>query len=94
MKIVAFIWKPQFVEKLARKHHVSPEEVEEVFQNRPRIELVECGNVSGENVYWALGRTDAGRYLTVFFIDKHGGRAMPISARDMNAKERRRYAKK
>lgn len=94
MKIVDFIWKPQFVEKLAHKHHVSPEEVEEVFRNRPRIELVEHGNVSGENVYWALGQTDAGRYLTVFFIDKHGGQAMPISARDMSAKERRRYAKK
>ncbi len=45
-------------------------------------------------MYWALGQTDAGRYLTLFFIYKRGGKAMPISARDMNAKERRRYAKK
>jgi uncharacterized DUF497 family protein len=52
------------------------------------------GNVVGEDVYWALGQTDAGRYLTIFFIYKHGGLAMPVSARDMNSKERKRYEKK
>jgi uncharacterized protein len=94
MKIVDYIWKDEFIEKLAHKHQVSQAEVEEVFCNRPRFDFVSKGHVTGENVYWALGQTDAGRYLTIFFIYKHGGKAMPISARDMNAKERRRYGKK
>jgi hypothetical protein len=94
MKIVECLWKEQFIEKLERKHRVSVDEVEEVFRNAPRFDFVAKGHVAGENVYWALGQTDAGRYLTIFFIYKHGGKALPISARDMNAKERRRYGKK
>lgn len=94
MKIVECLWKEQFVEKLERKHQVSTDEVEEVFRNAPRFDFVAKGHVAGEDVYWALGQTDAGRYLTIFFIYKRGGKAMPISARDMKAKERRRYGKK
>jgi uncharacterized DUF497 family protein len=94
MKIIECLWKEQFVEKLESKHGVSTDEVEEVFRNAPRFDFVSKGHVAGENVYWALGQTDAGRYLTIFFIYKHGGKALPISARDMNAKERRRYGKK
>jgi len=91
MRNLKCLWKKQFIEKLEQKHHVSKDEVEEVFENNPHIDFVAKGRVRGENVYWALGQTGAGRYLTVFFIYKGGGKAMPISARDMNAKERRRY---
>lgn len=94
MNIIECLWKDQFVEKLAQKHQVSVDEVEEVFGNAPRFDFVSKGHVVGENVYWALGQTNAGRYLTIFFINKGGGMAMPISARDMNTKERRRYGKK
>jgi uncharacterized DUF497 family protein len=94
MKIVECLWKEQFVEKLERKHQVSTDEVKEVFRNTPHFDFVAKGHVAGDDVYWALGQTDAGRYLTIFFIYKRGGKAMPISARDMNAKERRRYGKK
>jgi uncharacterized DUF497 family protein len=73
---------------------VTPEEVEEVFANRPHFRWIEAGNVAGENVYAAMGRTDAGRYLMVFFIHKPTHEALVISARDMDAAERRRYAKK
>jgi len=72
----------------------STDEVEEIFDNAPHFDFVAKGHVVGENVYWALGQTDAGRYLTVFFIYKTSGTAMPISARDMNRKERKRYEKK
>ena len=94
MKIAKFLWKDQFIEKLQQKHAVATGEVEEVFGNAPRFDFVAKGHVVGENVYWALGQTDAGRYLTIFFIHKPGGTAMPISARDMNSKERKRYEKK
>ena len=70
MKIVKFLWKDQFIDKLERKHAVATNEVEEVFRNAPRFDFVAKGHVVGENVYWALGQTDAGRYLTVFFIYK------------------------
>ena len=94
MKIAKFLWKNEFIEKLERKHAVATAEVEEVFRNAPHFDFVAKGHVVGENVYWALGQTDAGRYLTIFFIHKPGGTAMPISARDMNRKERKRYEKK
>ncbi len=94
MKIVECLWKEQFVEKLERKHRVFTDEVEEAFRNAPRFDFVSKGHIAGENVYRALGQTDAGRYLVIFFVYKGGEKALPISARDMDAKERRRYGKK
>jgi uncharacterized DUF497 family protein len=51
------------------------------------------GRYRGEDVYRALGQTDAGRYLTVFFIHKLTHEALILSARDMDDKERKGYAK-
>jgi uncharacterized DUF497 family protein len=45
-------------------------------------------------LYEALGRTNAGRYLAIFFIRKPADKALIISARNMNQRERRRYGKK
>jgi len=53
---------------------------------------VEKGHFRGENVYRALGQTEAGRYLVVFFIYKLTQEALILSARDMDRKERRVYA--
>jgi uncharacterized DUF497 family protein len=89
-----FIWLPDIIEKLESKHRVLPEEVEEVFFNRPHFRFVEKGHVAGEDVYIALGQTDGGRYLSVFFIHKPGNLALVISARDMDAAERKRYGRK
>lgn len=94
MYIDDFIWLPDIVDKLAYKHNVSPEEVEEVFFNQPRFLFAEKGNVAGEDLYMALGQTDEGRYLNVFFIRKSGYSALIVSARDMDAKERRHYGRK
>lgn len=94
MKIVECLWKEQFVEKLERKHQVLPMKSKRCFAGAPRFDFVTKGHIVGENVYRALGQTDAGRYLAVFFIYKRGGKALPISARDMDTKERRRYGKK
>ncbi|TVQ95421.1 MAG: hypothetical protein EA399_17940 [Desulfovibrionales bacterium] len=55
--------------------------------------FVEHGYKQGEDVYAALGQTDAGRYLIVFFIRKSDHAALIISARDMDRKERRLYKK-
>lgn len=93
MKIVGLIWLEEVVEKLEVKHRASPEEVEQVFVNGPRIRRMNKGHYRGEDVYRALGQTDAGRYLAVFFIHKRTNEALILSARDMDNKERRSYAR-
>lgn len=93
MRIVGFIWLENVVEKLEIKHRVTPEEVEEVFAGRPKIVRMNRGHFRGEDVYRGLGQTESGRYLTVFFIHKLTQEALILSARDMDKKERRGYAK-
>ncbi|VAW34609.1 hypothetical protein MNBD_CHLOROFLEXI01-2265 [hydrothermal vent metagenome] len=94
MYIVDIIWLPQVIDKLAWKHNVTPEEVDQVLFRRPSYRKVQKGHVPGENVYAALGRTDSGRYLVVFFIYKANREALVLSARDMDKKERRKYERK
>jgi uncharacterized DUF497 family protein len=52
------------------------------------------GHVPGEFVYIAMGQTKDGRYLTVTFIYKKSREALILSARDMDAKERRQYERR
>ena len=40
-----------------------------------------------------MAQISSGRYLIVFFISKKHGMALPISARDMDASERKYYGK-
>lgn len=93
MKIVGFIWLDEIVEKLAVKHHVAPDEVEQVFDARPDFKRWEKGRYRGEDVYRVLGQTDAGRYLVIFYIFKQTGEALILSARDMDHKERKSYGR-
>jgi uncharacterized protein len=94
LRITGLIWLDAIVEKLASKHHVEPYEVEELFDASPKFRFVENGHRPGEDVYAALGRTEAGRYLIAFFILKLDGRALPVSARDMTPAEKRLYGRK
>ena len=94
MQIDEILWLSQFAEKLESRHNVTTMEVEEVFVNRSRFRFVAKGNRSDEDVYSAMGQTDAGRYLIVFFILKPYHRALVVSARDMDRKERREYGRK
>ena len=91
MNIEGFIWLEDIVEKLWRKHRVEEHEVEEVFDDEPYYRFVENGHREGENVYAALGQTNGGRYLIVFFVYKQNQHALVVSARDMTASERRQY---
>ncbi|MBU0701846.1 BrnT family toxin [bacterium] len=94
MYIDNFIWLPDILEKLAVKHQVTQDESEEVFFNHPQYRFVESGYRQDEDVYSAIGQTDAGRYLIVFFIHKSDNTALILSARDMDKKERRHYEQK
>ena len=57
MKIGEIVWLDVIVDKIAIKHQVVTEEVEEVFDSRPRFRFVEKGKRLGEDLYLALGRT-------------------------------------
>lgn len=94
MRIDGIIWLRQVIDKLALKHQVEPEEVEQTLSNKPKFRFVEKGERKGEDVYLALGRTDPGRYLAVLFIYKRTKEALVLSARNMARKERKIYGKK
>ena len=89
-----FIWLPEIVEKLQEKHDVDQVEVEQIFQRSPRLFRGPRGKRRGENVYYAFGQTEEGRYLIVVYIKKKDGRALILSARDMTNGERQRYQRK
>jgi uncharacterized DUF497 family protein len=94
LKISGLIWLEEIVEKIKQKHNVSQDEVRQVFRNSRHFRFVEKGHYRGENVYSALGQTDAGRYLIVFFVYKKTRQGLVVSARDMTDAERNRYEKK
>ena len=94
MNVQDIIWLPEIEEKLWRKHNVWLEEVEAVLFDKPKVRFIERGHRQGENLYAAYGQTEAGRYLTVFFILKSDKRALIITAREMDRKERRRYGRR
>jgi len=100
MKLDDFIWLDAIVEKLAVKHQVEVEEVEEALRNHPKFRFIEKGDREGEDVYMALSRTEAGRYLTMLFIykpaleERKRTEALILSARDMANKERKLYGRK
>lgn len=94
MRIAEIIWIDAIIEKLAVKHGVRTAEVEEVLDHRPRFFFGQKGERPGEDLYVALGPTYEGRLLVVFFIYKANQDALILSAREMDASERRRYGRK
>lgn len=94
MKIKKIIWLDEIIEKLETKHNVRQEEVIGLLNNEPHFRFVEKGHRPDENVYAAMGQTDAGRYLIVFFIHKTDGSALIVSGRTMTPSERKRHEKK
>jgi uncharacterized DUF497 family protein len=71
-------------------HRVTDWEIEEVFLNVPIAFSPDASHSSTEERYLALGQTNRGRWLFVAFTIRDRF-VRPISARDMNARERRTY---
>ncbi|MBI2434380.1 MAG: BrnT family toxin [Candidatus Hydrogenedentes bacterium] len=94
MRLNGIIWLPHIVDKLEAKHGVREYEVEEILASSPRFLFVERGNVKGEDLYSAVGQTQAGRYLIVYFLRKSSGKALIVSSRNLTPREKRIYAKK
>ncbi len=68
-------------------------EVEEVFRKKPKFRRGPRGNYVKENIYYALGGTEANHMLFVVFIFKRTNEALIISAREMGTKEKSMYIK-
>ncbi len=79
-----------------RKHGVSIEEVESLFEASPRI-APDVNHSMLEDRFIAVGRGASGRALFVAFTFRHKGGSRfirPISARYMHRKEIEAYEKK
>lgn len=94
MHIRQVVIREKYSEKIWRKHRVDEDEIIDILVDRqPSFRKLQRGHVAGEDLFGAYGQTDSGRYLSIFFIHKINQDAFVISARDMNNKERNRYAK-
>ena len=94
MNIDDVIWLVEIEDKIIAKHQVWPEEVEEVLTSRPHVRFMERRQREDEDLYAAFGQSEAGRYLTVYFIWKKSGAALVVTARDMTRKEKRSYGRR
>ena len=89
VRIYELVWSQEGIEHLGR-HAVQPEEFEEVCAGRP---LALRTKSMGKNpVFLVLGETAAGRLLACVVVRFPDGKGLPVTARPMTEKERRRYA--
>lgn len=85
-----FQWDAGNSGKNREVHQVSQPECEQIFFNRPILVAPDREHSQQDCRYAALGRTGAGRRLTVIFTVREG-LVRVISARDMSRPERRVY---
>lgn len=78
--------------KIASKHKIDIEEVNEVFRNQPLVRTLGRDQY-GEMRYGALGQTDEGRYLSIVFVYQFPNLALAkvITVREMSSNEKRTY---
>lgn len=93
MIIKEIIWFDDIIDKINKKHSVTQNEVRELLFSNPHFRFVEKGHRAEENVYAAMGKTDRGKYMIVFFVYKKDKRALILTARKMTKKEKRFYEK-
>jgi len=87
VKFKTYEWDSENTSHILR-HEVIPNEVEEACYNNPVLLKTREGR------YLSLGRSDAGRYLSVVLIPKGKGAVRVITARDMDYKERNLFERK
>lgn len=90
--IAGFDWDDGNIDKNWIKHRVSNLECEELFLNFPLLLANDQKHSQSEKRYYALGQTNANRWLFIAFAIREN-KIQVISARDMNQKEVRTYAK-
>ncbi len=90
LQCTGFQWDEGNAAKNWTLHQVTHAEAEQVFFNRPVMVAPDLRHSAAEPRYAALGRTDAGRRLSVVFTLRNT-LVRVISARDMSRPERRIY---
>jgi uncharacterized DUF497 family protein len=86
--IEGFQWDEANASKNWTRHHVSQTQAEQVFLNRPAVVIDARSGIEAR--WFAFGRTDADRLLTVVFTIR-GSLLRVISARPMSRSERNSY---
>lgn len=81
-------WTERAEEHIAA-HNVTPDEVEQVVNTRPRLVLR-----GRESTEYAFGTTAAGRHLMVVLAEAIDGRDFVVTARDMTDSERQTFRRK
>jgi uncharacterized DUF497 family protein len=87
LRIIDFEWDEGNALHLELGHGIEPQEVEEVFVNKPLFRRTK------KRHYAAFGPTSAGRYLTIVFESKGKGIIRPITGWDMKRAEIQYYKK-
>jgi len=87
LRISDFEWDEGNALHLELGHGIKPQEVEEVFVNKPLSRRTKKGH------YAAFGPTSAGRYLGIVFGSKGKGIIRPITGWDMKRAEIQYYKK-
>jgi uncharacterized DUF497 family protein len=90
-KCTGFQWDDGNLDKNWYLHQVTNSECEEVFFNLPIIIAPDVRHSQREQRFYALGRTDANRWLFIAFTVRDT-LIRVISAREMNKRETRKYA--
>ncbi len=88
-----FQWDQDNSDKKWYLHQVTNGECEELFFNLPLILASDSKHSLLEHRYYALGRTDADRWVFIAFTIRNN-LIRVISARDMTDRETRKYAER
>jgi uncharacterized protein len=89
--VEGFEWDAGNSDKNWKRHRVTQAECEQVFANLPLVLSPSIKGHDGDSRYFALGRTEGARNLTVVFTIR-GKKLRVISARPMSRRERKEYA--
>jgi uncharacterized DUF497 family protein len=87
---IGFDWDDGNIQKNWERHHVTPEEAEDLFFNEPLVVGSDVVHSQRERRYYALGRTSPGRCLFAAFTVRRK-LIRVISVRDMNVREQEVY---
>ena len=89
---IGFEWDEANITKKWERHHVAPEEAEDIFFHEPLIVRSDVRHAKREKRYYTLGQTSQGRQLFVAMAIRRKLLRV-ISVRDMNRNEAEMYAK-
>lgn len=89
-KFHEFDWDEGNISKNKEKHKVEYRECEEIFSNKPLVFIEDKQHSQSENRWGALGKTDKGRLLAVYFTIRNN-KIRIISARDQGKKDTQAY---